>query len=420
MSMRSALLAGAALFGASAALAVPNSAPPGYPGPIPFNFTFNFDNGLQGWTIDQGAGGTGRWVPPAGPPGVGVTPTTGLLGDQVCTTANNGCKGLSGGGSVYLPEVGAAASGDEAAATINVTALNGLPSTKSFILAADVYIPRLGTPPNGTGSGQMNRPGTDIAQAGIGAARGDAREIYIEGRRASGASQGYVFFRDSAAIGYAGNGNKFPNGEPTTANPVRSLEHFWQTCGTVPGPDWWDRWVTLMIDYNMTFPGKVLAWAYIPWDGPAIDCNFTGTRTAGWFKIYEDSLDLPTSPDPNGGTGDGQANDWVKFRIGGKFSWTQAQWDNVKILLPAGCNAVAFDADGDNDVDLSDFGAFQRCYSGSNPAPGAFNIVDCSCFDRHPAIPDQDVDDSDFAQFLNCATRDGVPQTNTLCDGLAP
>src|SRR5690606_36430544 len=44
--------------------------------------------------------------------------------------------------------------------------------------------------------------------------------------------------------------------------------------------------------------------------------------------------------------------------------------DHVQVAGPA-CGNPRFDADGDGDVDMDDFGALQRCYRGANvPADG--------------------------------------------------
>jgi hypothetical protein len=72
--------------------------------------------------------------------------------------------------------------------------------------------------------------------------------------------------------------------------------------------------------------------------------------------------------------------------------------DNVR--LGAKCNTPRQDADGDADVDLTDFGTFQACFNGPNRSwnpsgnPGA-----CFCFDQDG---DRDVDLSDFGSFQSC------------------
>ncbi len=89
------------------------------------------------------------------------------------------------------------------------------------------------------------------------------------------------------------------------------------------------------------------------------------------------------------------------------------------VNVAGGCNPVRADADGDGDVDSTDFAAFQRCHTG----PGAFTLsAECACFNSDGGEAGaQDIDQADFTNlFLPCATRPGVEQTNTLCDGFAP
>jgi hypothetical protein len=89
----------------------------------------------------------------------------------------------------------------------------------------------------------------------------------------------------------------------------------------------------------------------------------------------------------------------------------------LTVVLPP-CHDPQADADGDGDVDMNDFGALQRCYTG--PGGSGFNFALCRCFDRNN---DGDVDDgqegisdvSDLGKFLACATRDKVP-ANPACD----
>jgi hypothetical protein len=69
------------------------------------------------------------------------------------------------------------------------------------------------------------------------------------------------------------------------------------------------------------------------------------------------------------------------------------------------CNTPPEDADGDRDVDLSDFGVFQSCFNGPNRP---FNVAvpsdarKCKCFDTEPAGGDGDVDLADFGKFQAC------------------
>jgi hypothetical protein len=65
-----------------------------------------------------------------------------------------------------------------------------------------------------------------------------------------------------------------------------------------------------------------------------------------------------------------------------------------------GCNSPPQDADGDGDVDLTDFLAFQTCFNGPNRSYAAGgDPAKCACLD---AEPDGDVDLTDFLQFQVC------------------
>ena len=72
------------------------------------------------------------------------------------------------------------------------------------------------------------------------------------------------------------------------------------------------------------------------------------------------------------------------------------------------CGSTWADTDGDLDVDMDDFAAFQVCYTGA----GGAKTAACACFDRaEPSFPngDGDVDQVDFGKFQACAMRAGVP-----------
>ncbi len=61
----------------------------------------------------------------------------------------------------------------------------------------------------------------------------------------------------------------------------------------------------------------------------------------------------------------------------------------------SGCKDPFADHDGDGDVDMDDFGAFQQCFSGRDGGIAA----DCTCFNRDG---DNDVDTDDFLKFRLC------------------
>lgn len=82
------------------------------------------------------------------------------------------------------------------------------------------------------------------------------------------------------------------------------------------------------------------------------------------------------------------------------------------------CNVPFADADGDGDVDGTDFAVFQRCYTGDGdghppiPARPAY----CPCFNREG--DDDAIAGDDFEAFLNCVTGPMVlhaTHPNPLC-----
>ncbi len=83
--------------------------------------------------------------------------------------------------------------------------------------------------------------------------------------------------------------------------------------------------------------------------------------------------------------------------------------------LPA-CPRPFADADPDGDVDQSDFGIFQRCYSGpiheGPPADPA-----CYCFDRDG---DDDVDGDDFTAFMDCVSGSAIIWSQSLTPDCNP
>jgi hypothetical protein len=93
--------------------------------------------------------------------------------------------------------------------------------------------------------------------------------------------------------------------------------------------------------------------------------------------------------------------DWITGTNAGAF----APGEEVAVLgqslfLTRPCTIPFPDADGDSDVDMADFAAFQRCYS-----PMTQVRDDCRCFDRNH---DGSVDGTDFHSFEVCAGGTGV------------
>ncbi len=77
------------------------------------------------------------------------------------------------------------------------------------------------------------------------------------------------------------------------------------------------------------------------------------------------------------------------------------------------CNEPFADADGDSDVDVDDFGSFQRCFTGA--IGGA--SPNCACFDRQQ---DGDIDNFDFNAFSDCKTGANIPWEPGLTPDCSP
>jgi len=80
------------------------------------------------------------------------------------------------------------------------------------------------------------------------------------------------------------------------------------------------------------------------------------------------------------------------------------------------CCPIPFpDADLDGDVDQTDFGFFQQCYSGYDvPMP---SDPRCTCYDRNN---DGDVDMYDFGEFQKCHTGPEIPWSQELTPECVP
>lgn len=78
------------------------------------------------------------------------------------------------------------------------------------------------------------------------------------------------------------------------------------------------------------------------------------------------------------------------------------------------CPVPFADVDMNGWVDMSDFGAFQACYTGSGY--GSPLSAQCKCWDRNH---DGSIDGTDFNKFVSCATGPNIPLTpeqKTACN----
>ena len=73
--------------------------------------------------------------------------------------------------------------------------------------------------------------------------------------------------------------------------------------------------------------------------------------------------------------------------------------------IGAVCHDPRYDLDGDTFVDMDDFAAFQRCYTGDGDPTGTFAADTCGCLNSDG---DMDIDLTDLVAFQACASGSGV------------
>ena len=121
--------------------------------------------------------------------------------------------------------------------------------------------------------------------------------------------------------------------------------------------------------------------------------------------------------------------DFQRIQLGGRFpeqsdvdlcrppySYEHFWFDDVALtahpaaLLPCPNRVLRYDADGDGDVDMTDFAAFQRCYT-----PNINSACPCRCMDGDA---DGSIDAADLETFLLCVSGDHIPADITCDDAL--
>jgi hypothetical protein len=106
------------------------------------------------------------------------------------------------------------------------------------------------------------------------------------------------------------------------------------------------------------------------------------------LTINANANDLPASPTPYAAT--------VTFTADG---CTEPAVHTIELTVGAPtCNDPPQDTDGDEDVDLTDYGTFLECFNGVNNPYGSGNPA-CPCLDSED---DGDVDLTDYGEFLSC------------------
>ena len=101
------------------------------------------------------------------------------------------------------------------------------------------------------------------------------------------------------------------------------------------------------------------------------------------------------------------AFDWVAGTNAGAF----APGEEVAVIgrsLVATNSFKCADADGDGDVDQTDFAVLQRCFTGEGGY--GFDVANCACYDRDR---DSDVDRVDVEAFEKCFSGPNIPWIST-------
>jgi len=253
----------------------------------PWTYQWDFNTSPQGWTVT----GNGYWTDPSSVPVSGPT-------------LPDGAPSGGGNGNFYLP--------DGSRAALDVSTLNighgivGGQQMNPFVYQVDVYIPNL-RPLSGFTYGY---PGNMIHNAGISTVR-------------SGGTQAHYLVGDINRGGLLARDRTWDNTDRRSN---------WVLEETVsPDPLWWDKWITLQIDYGVSTQGKWAAWAYIPWD--------SAVSTAGWILVgngvYDVNANVKFDTLQMGSVGLHNIN-----------SWTQAQFDNAKLVVVPEPGSVAVLAAG--------------------------------------------------------------------------
>jgi hypothetical protein len=253
----------------------------------PWTYQWDFDTSPQGWTVT----GNGYWTDPSSVPVSGPT-------------LPDGAPSGGGNGNFYLP--------DGSRAALDVSTLNighgivGGQQMNPFVYQVDVYIPNL-RPLSGFTFGY---PGNMIHNAGISTVR-------------SGGTQAHYLVGDINRGGLLARDRTWDNTDRRSN---------WVLEETVsPDTLWWDKWITLQIDYGVSTQGKWAAWAYIPWD--------SAVSTAGWILVGNGVFDVNVNV-----KFDTLQMGSVGLHIGN--SWTQAQFDNAKLVVVPEPGSVAVLAAG--------------------------------------------------------------------------
>jgi hypothetical protein len=370
------------------------------PPPVSFNHIYDFHDGSQGWVVSPNPNGIARWVDPAVDPQGPVLPNSKVSG--------------AGAGNLYLP--------DGSAAVLYLSDLGLQNGTDRFVLQMDVFIPNLRP------LGMCERPAS--CKLGHDGGNPDPNYgqcfcdncslVFVDCGYAGNMNDraGFMAFgsKSLSLIGDIGNarqtlwdGTVYHSSMNDCPGPLWVMEQYLDACHTSVYPYndfplnacWWNQWITVYLDYNWSSPGRIVSWARIPWTGARHDPRYSSLWP--WVRVL--GSDATGIADPQA------PRVFTEFIIGFPYragldrsSWTQSQFDNVKLALPAHYYIPEVCDDGiDNDGDgLSD------CLD-----PDCFRTADCPVkgdFDH-----DGDVDQADFGHLQTCFSGTFIPQNGPAC-----
>lgn len=260
----------------------------------PWTHEWDFETGTQGWSLfTETANSTAYWYN-----GGGNGPN--LAGSGPSNYGGNSLHLIDGGYARILisdftpTELGANG--------------NNFSGKQGFILQADAWLPNLSDGSTGIPTSAFGgTPGNSLSLAGVGV-EGTNIALYAEGKSDRLGLTARDFGHDNTARNRSGVLDQ------TNSQPNKLL--------------WWDAMITFQIDYGFTTPGKWTAYGYVPFQN-----NLGGP---GWYVMSNGNYNV--HPDGSAAT---------FLQLGGRFSWTQAQFDNVKLYYvpePASLGLLALAA----------------------------------------------------------------------------
>ncbi len=245
--------------------------------------TWDFENGMQGWTWSTASAAfvPGQHIAPGAPPEI----VPGTYG--------------AGGGNLYCP-------GDSvtrSAAVFNLSSYLVGGKTSRFFMQTDVYIPNLrpltGFPnayPGMTnqGSGIFAMPTVNDYSVAMYGNPGKGTQSYKD----LTADDAWTERKKDWIM------EEFTGGSPNVA--------------VSPDTEWWNKWITLQVDFGFTTPGQVTVKANLPWT--------TYAGQTGWITTYSGAIFA--SPWAVGG------RDFSRLVVGcgnkgTPAPWSKSQYDNV-------------------------------------------------------------------------------------------